>query len=122
MDQMGSIAKSMKAMGAMFKGTAPYDAKTVAELSRDSAALGGERLLATFPEGSLQHPSDARPLIWSDWDRFAALAGRMKIAAAALAEGAGNERDATAATSPDALFQELAGTCKACHQDFRMKG
>ena len=29
MDQMGEIAKSMKAMGAMFKGATPYDAEAV---------------------------------------------------------------------------------------------
>ena len=121
MDQMGEIAKSMKAMGAMFKGAAPYDADTVAELSRKIAGFGGERLTAVFPEGSLRHPSEARPAVWSDWDRFTDLAAEMKAAADALAEGAGNERDTTAEKSPDALFRELAATCKSCHQDFRIK-
>lgn len=121
MDQMGEIAKSMKAMGAMFKGAAPYDADTVAELSRKIAGFGGERLTAVFPTDSLQHPSEARPTVWSDWDRFSDLAEKMTVAANALAEGADNERDATAANSPDALFRELATTCKSCHQDFRIK-
>lgn len=121
MDQMGEIAKSMKAMGAMFKGAAPYDADTVAKLSRKIAGFGGERLTAVFPADSLQHPSEARPTVWSDWDRFSDLAEKMTVAANALAEGADNERDATAANSPDALFRELATTCKSCHQDFRIK-
>ena len=121
MDQMGTIAKSMKAMGAMFKGAVPYDADTIAELSRKIAGLGGDRLTAIFPDGSLQHPSEALPTVWSDWDRFSQLAEKMKVAASALAEGAGNDREGAAARSPDALFRELASTCKSCHQDFRIK-
>ena len=121
MDQMGEIAKSMKAMGAMFKGATPYDAESVSELSRKIAELGGERLTATFPANSLEHPSEARPSIWSDWDRFADLAEKMTVAANALAEGAINERDPKTESSPDALFRELATTCKSCHQDFRIK-
>ena len=121
MDQMGTIAKSMKAMGAMFKGADPYDAATVEELSRKIAGFGGDRLIAVFPEGSLDHPSEARPEVWSNWARFAELAQGMEVAAINLAEGAGNDRDAGSPTSSDALFRELAATCKSCHQDFRIK-
>ena len=122
MDQMGTIAKSMKSMGAMFKGAEPYDAATVETLSRQIAGFGGDKLTAVFPEGSLDHPSEARPEVRSDWERFAELAGEMETAANDLAAGAANDRDdAGSPTSPDALFRDLAATCKSCHQDFRIK-
>ncbi len=99
------------------------------------ASHGGETLTKLFPEGSIKHPSEAIPAIWTDWERFGAIAMDLSRYATALSDGAGNERgaasggyassssgDADLATmSPDNLFMKVAGTCKACHQDFRQK-
>lgn len=121
MDQMGGIAKAMKAMGAMFKGDVDYDAEQVRLLARDVAASGGTEMSVLFPKDSLQHPSEARPEIWSDWDTFSTRADEMQAAAVALANGAANPTDGSAGPKPADLFQDLAQTCKSCHQDFRIK-
>lgn len=121
MDQMGSIAKAMKGIGAMFKGAVDYDAEQVRALARDVAASGGTKMSVLFPKDSLQHPSEARPEIWTDWDTFSTRADEMQAAAVALANGAANPTDGSAGPKPSDLFQDLAQTCKSCHQDFRIK-
>lgn len=140
MDQMGMIAKSMKSIGGMMKGATVYDASVVQSEASMIASHGGETLTKLFPEGSTKHPSEALPAIWTDWERFEAIAMDLSRYATALSAGAGNERGATggslssngltssgsedadlASMSPDDLFMKVAGTCLACHEDFRQK-
>ena len=140
MDQMGVIAKSMKAIGGMMKGETAYNAAVVEAEVAKIASHGGETLTKLFPEGSTKHPSEALPAIWTDWERFEAIAMDLSRYATALSDGAGNERGSTggglssggltaggsgdadlASMSPDDLFMKVAGTCSACHQDFRQK-
>lgn len=131
MDQMGMIGKSMKAIGGMVKGQEDYDAATVRSEAGMIASHGGETLTKLFPEGSTKHPSEARPAIWSDWKRFQQLADDLTLYANALAAGAENDRGNQSAStgspsdlttmSPDDLFAKVAGTCLACHKDFRVK-
>ena len=146
MDQMGMIAKSMKTIGGMMKGEVAYDASVVQAEATKIASHSGETLTKLFPEGSTKHPSEALPAIWTDWERFEAIAMDLSRYATALSDGAGNERglaggglssgglsssggltangsgDADLASmSPDDLFMKVAGTCSACHQDFRQK-
>lgn len=140
MDQMGMIAKSMKTIGEMMKGKTAYDASVVQAEASMIASHGGETLTKLFPEGSTKHPSEAVPEIWTDWERFEAIAMDLSRYATALSDGAGNDREATggglssggltssgsgdtdlASMSPDDLFLKVAGTCSACHKDFRQK-
>lgn len=121
MDQMGGVAKAMKALGAMFKGEQPYDAEAARALSSTIAASSGSELSVLFPKHSMDPPTEARHEIWTDWDKFSSLADEMQASALALAKGAANPADGSAGPKPVDLFRELAGTCKACHQDFRIK-
>lgn len=138
MDAMDSMGKAVKALSEMFRGGTPFDA---AEVSRQAAAIavhGGEAMTRLFPEHSISGPSEARPEIWTDWDRFSALAGQLSDFAGALAKAADNPRpqggmmggqgmmgqsgptpEMLAAMPPDAAFMHLVETCSACHQDFR---
>ncbi|MEM7523177.1 MAG: cytochrome c [Pseudomonadota bacterium] len=140
MGQMGMIAKSMKTIGGMMKGEAAYDAVVVRAEAAMIASHGGETLTKLFPEGSIKHPSEAIPTIWTEWERFEAIAMDLSRYATALSDGAGYQRGAAggglssggltssgsgdadlASMSPDDLFMKVAGTCSACHQDFRQK-
>ncbi|MDG1373115.1 MAG: cytochrome c [Paracoccaceae bacterium] len=132
MDQMGMIAKSMKTIGEMIKGKTQYDPAIVEVEAAKIARHGGETLTKLFPEGSIKKPSEATPAIWTDWDRFSSIASDLSLYAAALSEGAGNDRANGAASlagqsgdpgslSPDELFGAVAKTCSACHEDFRQK-
>ena len=114
MDQMSAVAKSMKAIAAMIKGTEPYDTNRVRELASEIGARSGTHLTRLFPEGSQHPPTEALPGVWSDWPRFAEQAERMRSAADALVDGA--EPDTSRA-----LFQTLAATCKSCHDTFRLE-
>ena len=121
MDQMGDISKAMKTMAKMVKGEVTYDADAVRKLSLEISGMGGEALTKLFPKHSMDPPTEARMEIWEDWAEFERQAFAMQRAATALSVGAGNTGDRGDAGSPFQLFGELAGTCKACHDDFRIK-
>lgn len=114
MDYMKSLGEASKAIGAMYKGEAPYDGASLLSHAETLAARS-DRLLDYFPEGSLEHPSEALPEIWEDWTGFRELAGQLQVDAALLAELArGDERRETRAQ-----FARTGRTCSRCHQRFR---
>ena len=115
MELMKSIAAQMKIVGDMVKGTRPYDADDVADAA-DLIAEHAANMVEKFPKGSTEHPSEALPLIWEDWDRFQTLSVELKTAANAMAERA---RDATEISSIGEEFTAVGKTCSACHEDFR---
>jgi cytochrome c556 len=100
-------------IGAMVNGRVPYDAKVAADnaaLVVTLAALPG----TAFPAGSETGGNTrAKAEIWKDGAKFKAAYDKMIAEVAKLPAAAGN---------PDALktaFGGAAGTCKACHDDFR---
>lgn len=113
MDQMSAVSKSMKAIAAMMRGKEPYDPDRVRSLAAEVGARGGTHLTELFPEGSLDHPTEALATVWTDWARFAEEAEEMRRAATALAKGAASDNALS-------LFSDLAGTCKSCHDRFRV--
>ena len=115
MDQMVSISKAMKTMAKMVKGEADYDAAIMRTLAAQVSQNGGEALTKLFPKHSMDPPTEARREIWQDWDTFEREAIAMQRAALELSQRAEEQ------TSAFKLFGELAGTCKACHDDFRIK-
>ena len=121
MDQMVAISKAMKTMAKMVKGEIAYDAVKVRTLSREVSQMGGATLTNLFPRHSMDPPTEARMEIWQDWGRFEQLAFDMQRTGLALSDGAENSDGRGDAGSPFTLFGELAGTCKACHDDFRIK-
>lgn len=118
MDAMGTAGDAMKALKGYVTGETPFDAAQVENLAKAIGATAGEKLTALFPKGSLDMPSEAKPEIWDQWERFESLAKDLELKSAALAEGM---------TKPDAAqtfragFGQVAQTCKACHTDFREK-
>lgn len=138
MDSMETIGRSMKALNAMLRGEQAYDAVSVRALAREIGQHGGGNMTKLFPHGSMQKPTRALPAIWTEWDRFAALARRLSDSAAALGAAADNGRapsasgttrdgnsapgiDQLSKMSPEAVFAHLSNTCTACHRDFREK-
>ncbi len=120
MDLMVTVGKATKEIGRMLKGELSYDNDRVAFLARAIAKTGGDALTGKFPKNSIMGPSEARPAIWTDWQRFADLSAQLTSRAEALASGAGNARDG-GDRAPAALFAAMAETCTACHKDFRAK-
>jgi cytochrome c556 len=150
MELMGSIGDATKALSEMMKGSVEYDAAKVKSLAKTIEGHGGETMTVLFPKDSLDHPSEALPAIWTDWERFAEIADQLSAYAGALGKAADNPRSAASAgmmqggsmmtqgggmmmgggapsadhlasMPPDAAFMHVAQTCSACHQDFRKK-
>lgn len=150
MELMESIGDATKALSEIMKGSVTYDAAKVKTLAKTIEGHGGETMTALFPKDSLDHPSQALPAIWTDWDRFSEIADQLSAYAGALGKAADNPRaaastgmmqggsmmtqgggmmmgggapsaDHLASMPPDAAFMHVAQTCSACHQDFRKK-
>lgn len=117
MDAMEAIGSQMKAVGGMLK-SGELDPERATAAGQAIAGHGGDALTKLFPEGSNAAPSEASATIWQEWDRFSAYADDLEQAATAMAEtaAAGGDRKAVAAA-----FGALAGTCKACHESFRLR-
>lgn len=112
MDLMKEMKGAVKKMAPIIKGKAAYDAATVQAAARVLERDAGQHLLEHFPKGSLQKPTDAKPIIWQEWERFSGLANKLQSSAAAL----GHTQDLRASR---AAFQKVAKTCKSCHDRYR---
>jgi cytochrome c556 len=106
---------NLTGMAAMVKGEAPFDAAVFKGYATDLATATSLNLLKGFPEDSLSDDSEAREDIWLNWAEFQARYKALKEATTKLAEvaAAGDEG------AMRAQFKDTAGTCKACHRDFK---
>ena len=105
----------MKSIGEIIKGQQTFETESVVSAA-EAIAIHAEEIPDKFPEGSLEAPSEAHPLIWDEWDTFIDLTGDMKESAMALADAALTATDASAIRPH---FISLGKTCLACHEDFR---
>lgn len=117
MEAMKAIGASMKAIATMIKGAAPYDAAKAAAAGEAIARHAGA-IPDLFPEGSSGAPSEALPLIWTDWPDFLSATAALEERALDLAAAAGTAQNADALKAP---FAALGETCKTCHEEFRAK-
>ncbi|GGB92659.1 hypothetical protein GCM10011352_18400 [Marinobacterium zhoushanense] len=90
MELMKEMKSSMKTMSAMFSGKAEYDASAVKEAAQVIEHYSGDAMTKLFPEGSAHGPSEAKPEIWQEWDRFQSLADQLKRYTSALEKAADN--------------------------------
>jgi cytochrome c556 len=117
MDAMEAIARDMKLVGRMMQGQDDFDAAAAAEAAGRLAERAGH-IPMRFTESTIEAPSEARPAIWTNWEEFEAIAADMEESAEALAVAA------SAAAGPADIaepFRAVAGTCKACHETFRLE-
>lgn len=90
MDAMDEMGKATESLTRIMRGQERYDAATVAGHAATIKSHAGDALTALFPEGSDTAPSEARPEIWSEWDRFVGLAQRLETLAGGLEAAAAN--------------------------------
>lgn len=109
-----AIGDDTRPAAAMLKGETPFDlAKVRAALK--TQAEGAERLSQLFPDNSRTGKTEASPRIWAEKERFFGLYAKL-AADARAAEAAITDEASFKATFPKQL-----ATCKACHDDFRVK-
>ena len=111
MEMMKSMGDAMKLLASMYRGEAPYDPASVRDAAGTIGRHGGEHMTRMFPPGSHDHPSEALPAIWEDWDRFSELAEELAAHAETLA--------GTAELPSRGDFARLGRVCSACHTEFR---
>jgi cytochrome c556 len=110
-----AIGWNFGAMGAVVKGSTPYEKTSFAAHAAHVAALG-EMLPEAFPEGSfIEHKTEAKRAIWEHRAEFDDLLKRFQEKATILA-------DVSKSGSLDKIkpaFQDVRASCKACHEKFK---
>lgn len=142
MDMMKDIGKETKTLKSILSGQADYNAAKVKQ-SAHIIKKHAIDILPYFPKGSLDHPTEAKPHIWTDWNRFETQMQFMGAYADALMVAANNPSDPRyypEAVSPEnltetgwvqpayvktlppqAAFLYMSQTCRVCHKAFREK-
>lgn len=108
MKDNGADAKAIK------KGMEEKDYATVEAKAKDIGA-NMDKVLDLFPKGSTSEKSRALPAIWEKWDEFSKGPGKVKKAAADVADAAKAKDDA----GLPAKVKALGDACGACHKNFR---
>jgi cytochrome c556 len=110
-EAMEAVGDSMKALGAIARGKAPFDAeavKTNATIIADNLKKASE----LFPEGSGGEKSKAKPEVWSDAAGFEKIMKEAHAAAVALQSVSEEEAFGPA-------LGALGSSCKSCHDKYR---
>ena len=117
---MDSNGTSAAVAGGMLKDEIPYSpvvAKSVIGALNATAHTFGDY----FPEGSLDPArSSAAPKIWDDPAAFEAALAEFSTAVAAAVQASGKDGPADKAAF-QAAMQPVLGTCRTCHESFRVK-
>ena len=112
MDSMVNIADSMKQLGQMWRGAAPFDV----DAARTAAAAIAAEAAATpdlFAAREDDPKSEARPEIWTAFDDFTAKSAQLRDLAHNLSQSLADESDL------DAGMKALSGACRSCHAVYR---
>ena len=116
MDGMSDIAQNMKIIGTMMRSE-EFDKETLSQAAL-KIQKHASQISELFPDGSIKNPSEALPIIWSDWDEFIAIANKLDSDAGKLAEISTNAANTSEIKTQ---FQLVAKSCSGCHEKFRLK-
>ena len=116
-DNFAKMGKAMKVLSREAKAGAP-DMAAVKAASADMVAASGD-LPSWFMPGTAVGvaKSEAKPGIWEKADDFTTKAGNFRTAALATDKAA----QAGDAAAFKASMEKLGGSCKACHDPYRVK-
>lgn len=110
---MEGIGKNAKTIGDALKagriGPESGIAPAAMEISTSASKIPG-----LFPKGSTDPKSRAKPEIWTDWKKFEDISKQLQARAAELAN------EASAGGDVAGKAKDMFGTCKSCHDDFRV--
>ncbi|MGH1483082.1 MAG: c-type cytochrome [Geminicoccales bacterium] len=115
MEIMKGMGDALKTMGAMFKGQADYDPTVIAEKAA-YLAEHARNIPELTPENSNDHPSEALPIIWQEWDGYVESAELLAVEGGKLVEIANNGAEERAAKIQ---FAKVSKTCGTCHEKYR---
>jgi cytochrome c556 len=107
---MKSLGAASKVLGGMAGGGA-YDA-AAAEAAKAALMAGASDIAVKFAAPGNDPESESKPEIWSNWDDYLIKAKALGDAATAM--------DVSSVDGIKAGMGDIGGTCKACHQNYRM--
>ncbi len=111
-EAMEGVGDSMKALGAIAKKEAPFDASVV-KAKATTIADNLKKASKLFPADSGGGESLAKPEIWTDRETFDKTMNDAVAAAVAL-------QSVTEEAAFRPALGALGGNCKACHDKFRL--
>jgi len=115
---MWTIALNLGTLGSMAKGEMDYDAAKATAAGESIHGVSMVHLATLFPEGSdggMNDGTTAKDTIFSDTAGFEEKWAALGMAAEKAAAEAGNGKDALGP-----VMGALGGTCKACHETYRI--
>lgn len=114
-EAMKAVGGGMGALVKMVKGEEPFDAAK-AKAAVETMAAKAKGFDALFPKGSeTGGETEAGPAIWTDANGFKAALAKLETTAAAQAGLV------TSLDGVKAAVGALGGTCKGCHDGYRVK-
>ena len=117
MDNMKAIAGQMKVLGDMMKGEATFDHQA-AKQATEALLEHASHVAKVFEKRNLDHPTEALPLIWEDWEGFTAIAAEMERDVARLNDVIASQAG-LAPLKP--VFNKIAASCRSCHEKYRIR-
>ncbi len=111
MEVMKSIGGATGTLGKMVQGKTDFDADAAAAAAT-AMAEAAAKIPMVFEANEMDPESEAAPAIWTNWDDFVAKGMALEKGAMAL--------DTGSLEALQASFGGAAGTCKACHSDYRI--
>ena len=114
-ERMDNFKASQMALKQIFAASKRNDFEAIVPLA-NQIKNWAEIMPTKFPSGSDGPLSEAAPAIWIDFEGFKS-AAKQNFEAASLLELTALNGDAKATTK---AIKQLAGTCKSCHQSYRL--
>jgi cytochrome c556 len=114
-ERMDNFKASQMALKQVFAASKRNDFDAIVPLA-NQIKNWAEIMPTKFPSGSDGPPSEAAPAIWADFEGFKS-AAKENFEAASLLEFTALNGDAKATAK---AIKQLAGTCKSCHQSYRL--
>ena len=114
-ERMDNFKASQMALKQIFAASKRNDFEAIVPLA-NQIKNWAEIMPTKFPSGSDGPPSEAAPAIWTDFEGFKS-AAKENFEAASLLKLIALNGDAKATTK---AIKQLAGTCKSCHQSYRL--
>jgi len=113
MDAMTEMGKRMKAIGRRARSN-----EALGQVSDDAGIIKdiAAKIIALFPAGSTQPPTEAASAIWRNFDDFASKARALEQEAEKLATMKGAD-----ARSMAQQVRTVSEACSSCHEKYRIK-
>jgi cytochrome c556 len=116
MELMKRTGKDMKTLKSMVNGKTPYEADVFIQ-KIESINKAASEINRLFPEGSLQKPTEAKELIWKDWERFTGLSEKLSKESAGLIKITNLDDMKTIKKQ----LSKVGKVCFSCHKRYRQK-